>query len=164
MVLCLISSSHKTKCCLSLSYSFMEETAPKPNSPSVFPITLMVISSVPDTYCSGRVTGWAVPHDLDACASHIVCTWKAFASSPTYNTATSWACPASWPVLSLSWAAGGTAFLPATTLVCSAYAPMSRCIRPKSHYHLHSGHWMLSSCGIWSKLSYLPTHGSMSMF
>lgn len=60
----------------------MEGTAP--NSPNVFPIKLMVMSSGPGTCCSGRVTRWALPHDQDASASHIACTWRAFTSTYPY--------------------------------------------------------------------------------
>lgn len=48
------------------------------------PIRLMGISYGSGTCCSGRVTRWAVPHDQDASASHIACTWRAFASTYPY--------------------------------------------------------------------------------
>lgn len=62
VVLCLISN-HETKCCLSLSYGFTEETAP--NSFIDFLMKLMVVGSGTRTCCSVRVTVRAIHHVLE---------------------------------------------------------------------------------------------------
>ncbi|TEA23891.1 hypothetical protein DBR06_SOUSAS7310034, partial [Sousa chinensis] len=138
VVFCLISY-HEAGRCPSLSYDSAEETS----SPDAFPVNLMVIRPGARHGCSGRVTRRAVPHVLDAGASHGARTWRAFASTLTYSTA-----PAS---LSLHFCPPGPLLRSdrdcvrsATTLACSAHAPASRCTRPKSHCHLLGGHWMMS--------------------
>lgn len=144
-------SSHEAGRCPSLSYDSAEETS----SPDAFPVNLMVIRPGARHGCSGRVTRRAVPHVLDAGASHGAHTWRAFASTLTYSTA-----PAS---LSLHFCPPGPLLRSdrdcvrsATTLACSAHAPASRCTRPKSHCHLLGGHWMMSFGDAWSNLSCLP--------
>eukprot|EP00069_Balaena_mysticetus_P004199 bmy_17167T0 len=138
VVLCLISS-HEAGRCPSLSYDSAEETS----SSDAFPVNLMVIRPGARHWLQWERTRPAVPHVLDAGASHGARTWRAFASTLTYSTA-----PAS---LSLHFCppgpllrAGRDCVRSATTLARSAHAPASRCTRPKSHFHLLGGHWMMS--------------------
>lgn len=89
-------STHEAGRCPSLSYDSAEETS----SSDAFPVNLMVIRPGARHGCSERVTRRAVPHVLDAGASHGARTWRAFASTLTYSTA-----PASLsPLLLPPWA------------------------------------------------------------
>lgn len=134
VVLCLISN-HETKCCLSLSYGFTEETAP--NSFIAFLMKLMVVGSGTRhlLQCEGDWVG------CPSCSRAY--TRGAFASAPAYKTAPSRPVPHSYWTLVPPGQQAGARFLPATILVCSTHAPMSRCTNPFTPY-LASIRWCLS--------------------